>query len=78
MAATRLQTIYIYLPIITKYGLNQVATARLVAKLNTYDNNVSIRYISGTKQTISIRSSSDRNVTNDLYQLGENTSISPQ
>ena len=52
MAATRLPRIYMYLPIIIKYGLNQVATARLLPKLDTYDTNVSIRYISGTKRTL--------------------------
>ncbi len=52
MAAARLQRIYIYLPIIIKYGLNEVAIARLVPKLDTYDTNVSIRYISGTKRTL--------------------------
>ncbi len=50
MAATRLQRIYIYLPIIIKYGLNQVATARSISNLDICDTNVSIRYISGTKQ----------------------------
>ena len=50
MAAKRLQSFYIYLPIIIKYGFNEVATARLVPKLDTYDTNVSIRYISGSKQ----------------------------
>ena len=52
MAATRLHIIYIYLLVIIKYGLNQVPTARLVPKLDNYDTNVSIRYISGTKQTL--------------------------
>ncbi len=42
MAATRLLGIYIYLPIITKYGFTQGATTRLVPKLDSYDNNVTM------------------------------------
>ncbi len=44
-----IETCILYLPIITKYGIDKVATARLVPKLDTYDTNVSMR---GTKRTL--------------------------
>ncbi len=46
------ENLHIYLSIITKYDFKQVATASLVPKLDTYDTNVSNRYITEINRTL--------------------------